>query len=92
VIRFAGMDVIVHRPQTVVRTWKERLFSRPWRPLQRTKVVGTSMPDDGFWVIAGQIHSSEKGYDALMKGTQSLPPSTGYPFTSNGNGWAQRNG
>lgn len=32
-IRFNGMEVIVHRTQTVVRTWKERLFSRPWRPL-----------------------------------------------------------
>jgi hypothetical protein len=58
------MDVIVHRPQTVVRTWKERLFSRPWRPLQRTKVQASTLPDDGILKIGNQIHCSEKGYDA----------------------------
>lgn len=26
------------KEETVTRTWKERLFTRPWRPLQRTKL------------------------------------------------------
>ena len=26
---------------TVERTWKERLLSRPWRPLQKTKIIET---------------------------------------------------
>ena len=32
----------------VKRTWRERLFSRPWRPLQKTKTVANpSCPHDG---------------------------------------------
>jgi hypothetical protein len=31
-------------PQTVNRTWKERLFTFPWRPLQTTKTVYTQKP------------------------------------------------
>lgn len=31
-------------PVTVTRTWRERLLTWPWRPLQRTKVVQVPSP------------------------------------------------
>ncbi len=31
-------------PVEVPRTWRERLFTRPWRPRQRTKTVTTKVP------------------------------------------------
>lgn len=36
----AGLDiVVVHEPRLKTRTWRERLFSRPWRPWQKTELV-----------------------------------------------------
>jgi hypothetical protein len=32
-------------PETVKRTWKERLFTRPWRPFRKTKVIQVPNPD-----------------------------------------------
>lgn len=34
-------------PITVHRTWRERLFSRPWRPFMRTKEVTPKVPYRG---------------------------------------------
>lgn len=33
-------------PQQIRRTWRERLFSRPWRPLQATYTVVPQVPSD----------------------------------------------
>lgn len=35
-------------PYEVRRTWLERLFSRPWRPLQATRTVVPQVPMNGF--------------------------------------------
>lgn len=41
-----GMQVvIVSTPQTKDRTWKERFFSRPWRPWQKIVTVEHPMWD-----------------------------------------------
>jgi hypothetical protein len=32
--------------ETVERTWKERLFSLPWRPFQKTKEIKKSVASD----------------------------------------------
>lgn len=32
------------KPTTVRRSWRERLFGRPWRPLVTTKVVVPRIP------------------------------------------------
>ena len=37
----------------VTRTWKERLFSRPWRPLQPTKTVTVQVPREDLITIDG---------------------------------------
>lgn len=65
-LRFNGMEVIVHKPLVIKRRWSERLFSWPWRPWRNTRTV---TPDDSlWWVGGGQIHVSERGYDALLNG------------------------
>lgn len=42
-------------PYQVRRTWKERLFSRPWRPWVRTRTVTPMKPDP-------RIYQSPDGY------------------------------
>ena len=48
---FAGFKIIESEylteagtPVEVVRSWRERLFSRPWRPFQRTRTVVPQVP------------------------------------------------
>ena len=36
--------------KTGIRTWRERLLSRPWRPLRATKVVIDQVPSREFYV------------------------------------------
>jgi hypothetical protein len=36
----------VAKTEEVKRTWKERLFSWPWRPLRKTKYVTTHVPSE----------------------------------------------
>lgn len=38
---YNGMPVVFAKPKIVPRSWTERLFSRPWRPFQRTKIINT---------------------------------------------------
>lgn len=35
-------------PYEVERTWKERLFTRPWEPLKATRTVVPQIPSDQF--------------------------------------------
>jgi len=37
------------------RTWKERLFSRPWRPLKKTKTIIPKVPDPKAVISNGTI-------------------------------------
>jgi hypothetical protein len=48
---FGGLQVIedirmtvAGEPYEVVRTWKERLFTKPWRPLKKTRTVVPQVP------------------------------------------------
>ena len=44
-----GLQVIssknMTKEKTVSRSWRERLFSLPWRPLQKTKIVRVTTED-----------------------------------------------
>jgi hypothetical protein len=50
---------LVENPQLTVpdgydvvrRTWRERLFQRPWRPLRATRPVARFKPDPAFYVL-----------------------------------------
>lgn len=48
---FAGLRVIESsyaevpgKPVMVLRTWRERLFTRPWRPLKKHRMVTPMVP------------------------------------------------
>ena len=44
-IQIIESDQMVERKETeVLRTWKERLFSFPWKPLKKSKTVVTYIP------------------------------------------------
>lgn len=52
--QFAGMRVVESvwltqsgTPYEVRRTWRERLFTRPWRPLRATRTVVPQVPYEG---------------------------------------------
>lgn len=39
----------------VNRTWKERLFSTPWKPWRSRKLVTISFPDPDVYVMGNRI-------------------------------------
>lgn len=41
-------NILTHdgEPFEVKRTWKERLFTKPWRPFKKTRIVVLQIPDD----------------------------------------------
>ena len=47
-----NQDMVVEDGITIVkRSWRERIFSRPWRPLQRTKEIIRFVPDPYVYLI-----------------------------------------
>ena len=46
----------VLREQEVVRTWKERLLTLPWRPLRRTKTVMVTAPNPELYLAGYNIY------------------------------------
>lgn len=52
--------------KSVRRTWIERLFSRPWNPLRRYKVVKTPLA----FVLNGIVLCSYDTYNRIKKETQ----------------------
>jgi hypothetical protein len=38
------------KPYDVPRTWKERWFTRPWRPWKRTKTITPQVPMRRFFI------------------------------------------
>ena len=45
--------VVTLPPEKVKRSWRERLFSLPWRPLQTHYTVVRHVPDPNVYRIAG---------------------------------------
>jgi hypothetical protein len=68
-----GYNVIEsqHMTKTVTdvvdRTWGERLFSWPWRPLQKTRVVITKIPSDEVLVFQNNIVCHPAMADQIRK-------------------------
>lgn len=67
---FNGMRVVVVPAViTVARTWVERLFSWPWRPLVREKIMANPdcPPDDQLLCTKSTIFCSAGAYHALRQ-------------------------
>ena len=69
-------------PYDVKRSWRERLFSRPWRPLRPTRMVVPKVPKreviilpDGSLVmhpeIAKMLRQQTKGVPEVTKETRN---------------------
>jgi len=57
---FAGIQVIESPycvtdgdPYSVVRSWRERLLTRPWRPWERTRMVTPKVPTS--YMVSGTL-------------------------------------
>ncbi len=66
---FMGVPVIVSRPtsHTARRTWRDRLWSRPWRPWRATKIVIRPAPiaPDQIFRVGNQLYMDERAYEQL---------------------------
>lgn len=77
-----GMKVITSpyleqdgEPYEVVRTWRQRLFSLPWRPLLRSYMVTPKIPYQGFYNVGNNTVVMHP--DMLKKLERELPEMTG---------------
>jgi hypothetical protein len=43
--------VIDAKPIAMVRTWKERLFTRPWKPFLAIKMIKSQVPDPNGYFL-----------------------------------------
>jgi hypothetical protein len=70
---FAGMPVVVHEAKIVTRTWKERLFSRPWRPFRNFKIVPPAIPDGQVFRVVDTWHMTVVTWNNLMRELERVP-------------------
>lgn len=73
-LTYAGMRVFVSLSsvETIKRTWRERLFTRPWRPLVATgtKIREAAVPPDACYRIGNDLHCGERFYQRLEAATK----------------------
>ena len=50
------------------RSWRERLFVRPWRPWKKTNTE----PDPGFYITATEIHAHPATVRKLAEGLREM--------------------
>jgi len=62
ITRYAGKQVItspyltkMSEPFSAKRSWKERLFTRPWQPFKSTKMITEQIPSDEVLLFDGKI-------------------------------------
>lgn len=71
-MRYNGHDIIIV-PDVVVkkRTWKERLFTFPWKPFKMTKKVPnpSSIKDGEFFAYGTKYYCNKRTYNELIKRT-----------------------
>jgi hypothetical protein len=58
---------VVSRTEEVRRTWRERLFTLPWRPLRRTKRVVRLVPDPEVFMMDGKIFGHPATIDEFVR-------------------------
>ena len=47
-------SVYLTKPLKTGRTWRERLFSWPWRPWQEFRII--NVPDRQFYIVGKTVH------------------------------------
>lgn len=52
---FESIHITIPAERTVIRSWKERLFSWPWRPWQATKVIVEQVPSPNLYRFGQDI-------------------------------------
>ena len=57
-------------PYQVRRSWKERLFSRPWKPLQRTRMVVPQVPMKGGYRLGNDTIVMHPDMIRQLRGTR----------------------
>jgi hypothetical protein len=66
-----GRPVIVVRPTSkeIARTWRERLWSLPWRPWVRTRlvVIPAAIGPSQIFEMNGAFYMGEAAFAALRK-------------------------
>lgn len=65
-------------PAVVRRSWRERLFSRPWRPWQPTKLVPTTKPRKDLLVVGNMVLVHPARLNDLMKAAEKAGWGTTY--------------
>lgn len=64
-------DIYVSDTETVKRSWRERLFSKPWEPLTNTKQVYCPriyVQNENTMIVSYQTYSILKGGEKLKDG------------------------
>lgn len=59
--------VVPGEPRTVRRSWRERLFSRPWHPWTPTKTIVPMVPDPSAYALGGCYVMHPATARALMR-------------------------
>ena len=65
----SGMKVVVLKPQSVVRTTRERWLSWPWRPWVSHRVAPAMVPPDRSYLDTAHntLYCGEHFYDEMLK-------------------------
>lgn len=58
--------------QIVARTWRERMFTWPWRPLQKTRRIPTMIPDPKVYATNTPEMIKIIGYPAVFGHPETL--------------------
>lgn len=56
--------------EEVTRTWSERLFSWPWRPLKKVKQVQREEPSDQVFYANGKYYAHPALIEKIMRLTE----------------------
>lgn len=67
-----GLRIIIQSPYTqqIKRTWKERLFTLPWTPLQRYKTEYVDLIPDGEVIVDkvnSTVYCNPRMYDKIKR-------------------------
>jgi hypothetical protein len=56
-------------PIVIIRKWKERLFSFPWKPLTKTKTIIPKIPSKYVYFLNGQMVAHPATINSLRRAT-----------------------